>query len=62
MEKNASFYIRKILTAGISQALLAKELGVSQASISRVLTGSVKDPGSSLLMKLQCLAEQKGIK
>jgi transcriptional regulator with XRE-family HTH domain len=47
-----------LVSAGHSQAAIAKRAGVSQATISRILSGELKDPAGSTLIKLNEFAEQ----
>ena len=47
-----------LVTAGHSQSAIAKRAGVSQATISRILSGDFKDPAGSTLIKLNEFADQ----
>lgn len=47
-----------LVSAGHSQASIAKRAGVSQATISRILNGEFKDPAGSTLVKLNEFADQ----
>jgi transcriptional regulator with XRE-family HTH domain len=47
-----------LVSAGHSQAAIAKRAGVSQATISRILSGEFKDPAGSTLIKLNEFADQ----
>lgn len=41
--------VEKIIESGFSQADIAKETGISQPTISRILSGTHKDPRSSVM-------------
>jgi transcriptional regulator with XRE-family HTH domain len=47
-----------LVSSGHSQAAIAKRAGVSQATISRILSGEFKDPAGSTLIKLNEFADQ----
>lgn len=47
-----------LVSAGRSQAVIAKRAGVSQATISRILSGEFKDPAGSTLIKLNEFADE----
>jgi predicted transcriptional regulator len=47
-----------LVSAGHSQAVIAKRASVSQATISRILSGEFKDPAGSTLVKLNEFADQ----
>lgn len=47
-----------LVGAGFSQAAIAKRAGVSQATISRILSGELKDPAGSILVKVNEFADE----
>lgn len=47
-----------LVGAGFSQAAIAKRSDVSQATISRILSGELKDPAGSILVKLNEFADE----
>lgn len=47
-----------LVSAGHSQAAIAKRAGVSQATISRILSGEFKDPAGSTLIALNEFADE----
>lgn len=44
--------------AGFSQAAIAKRVDVTQPTISRILSGDLKDPAGSILGKLNDFADE----
>lgn len=48
--------IEKIIAAGYSQTYISDKTGISQPTISRILSGGHTDPKSSTLTKLQHFA------
>lgn len=46
-------HLRALIDAGITQTEIEAKSGVRQATISRILSGSVKDPLSSTVEKLR---------
>lgn len=53
---NAQEIIKALIEAGFSQNVIALGAGVRQPTISRILSGTHKDPKSSVLMGLQRFA------
>lgn len=51
--------IQKLLDSGFSQARIAKNINISQSTISRIYSGVFKDPKNSVMTKLRQLAEQE---
>lgn len=49
--------IEKLIAAGYSQTYISDKTGISQPTISRILSGGHNDPKSSTLTKLKQLAE-----
>jgi transcriptional regulator with XRE-family HTH domain len=47
-----------LVAAKQSQAAIGKRAGVSQATISRILSGEFKDPAGSTLVKLNEFADE----
>jgi len=47
-----------LITAGFSQAAIATRAGVKQPTISRILSGELKDPAGSILVKLNEFADE----
>lgn len=47
-----------LVSAGHSQAAIATRAGVKQPTISRILSGSLKDPAGSILIKLNDFADE----
>ena len=47
-----------LLTSGKSQRSIAERAGVSQPTISRILSGELKDPAGSILIKLNEFADE----
>jgi transcriptional regulator with XRE-family HTH domain len=47
-----------LLNAGFSQAAIATRAGVKQPTISRILSGGLKDPAGSTLVKLNEFADE----
>lgn len=47
-----------LLTAGKSQRAIADRAGVTQPTISRILSGELKDPAGSTLVKLNEFADE----
>jgi len=47
-----------LIGTGFSQAAIAKRSDVSQATISRILSGELKDPAGSILIKLNEFADE----
>lgn len=47
-----------LVSAGRSQAVIGKRAGVSQATISRILSGEFKDPAGSTLIALNEFADE----
>ncbi|CDL85391.1 helix-turn-helix domain-containing protein [Xenorhabdus szentirmaii] len=45
--------IKKIIDAGFSQKQVAKQIGVSQASLSRIMTGTSPDPRLSTVRAIE---------
>jgi len=49
--------LQKILMRkGFTQAEIAREIGVSESKISRLLTGKIKNPSIAILYKIASLA------
>ena len=51
-------YVQFLIERGQSQAAIAKRAGVSQPTISRILSGDHEDPKSSVLINLSRFAEE----
>lgn len=51
-------YVQFLIERGQSQATIAKRAGVSQPTISRILSGDHEDPKSSVLINLSRFAEE----
>lgn len=49
--------VRILVEANYSQAVIAEHAGVSQATISRILSGEHDDPKSSVLINLNKFAD-----
>lgn len=47
-----------LIGAGFSQAAIATRAGVKQPTISRILSGELKDPAGSILVKLNEFADE----
>lgn len=47
-----------LVTAGKSQQAIAARAGVKQPTISRILSGELKDPAGSILVKLNEFADE----
>jgi len=45
-----------LMRKGFTQAEIAKEVGVSESKISRLLTGKIKNPSIAILYKIASLA------
>lgn len=56
---SAKDLIEALLKAGDTQAEIEKGSGVSQATISRILTGGHQDPKSSTVNKLMAYASSR---
>lgn len=56
--RKAQHAVQLLVAAGRSQALIGKRAGVSQATISRILSGDLKDPAGSTLIKLNEFADE----
>ena len=52
MEKNLHHLKLKILASRATQAHIAYVSGVSQPTVSRILSGAIKDPKNSVVEKL----------
>ncbi|MCS0808659.1 helix-turn-helix domain-containing protein [Massilia agilis] len=50
--------VKELLDAGCSQVEIADIAGVSQPTISRILSGEHEDPKSSVLIKLTTYADE----
>lgn len=50
--------VKSLVEAGYSQAVIAERAGVTQPTISRILSGDHADPKSSVLSKLNEFAEE----
>lgn len=50
--------VKKLVDAGKSQAVIAGRAGVTQATISRILSGEHTDPKSSVLIRLKQFADE----
>ncbi|QKS60868.1 helix-turn-helix domain-containing protein [Cupriavidus gilardii] len=46
-------HLQALIDAGVSQSEIGRKSGVRQATISRILSGDVKDPLSSTVEKLR---------
>lgn len=49
--------LEQIITAGYSQTYISDKTGISQPTISRILSGAHADPYSSTMTKLQEFAK-----
>lgn len=47
-----------LVAAGKSQKLIAERAGVKQPTISRILSGELKDPAGSILIRLNAYADE----
>jgi len=47
-----------LINAGFSQVAIANRAGVKQPTISRILSGELKDPAGSTLVKLNEFADE----
>ncbi|MDC9623609.1 helix-turn-helix transcriptional regulator [Xenorhabdus sp. XENO-7] len=45
--------IKKIINAGFTQSQIAEQIGISQASLSRILTGTSLDPRLSTVRAIE---------
>lgn len=45
-----------LISKGFTQAEIAREVGVSESKISRLLTGKIKNPSIAILYKIASLA------
>ncbi len=45
-----------LIRKGFTQAEIAREVGVSESKISRLLTGKIKNPSIAILYKIASLA------
>ena len=45
-----------LMRKGFTQAEIAREVGVSESKISRLLTGKIKNPSIAILYKIASLA------
>lgn len=59
MTTNPSKLISDLLKAGDTQADIEAGTGIRQATISRILTGAIKDPRSSTVSKLISYASKR---
>ena len=50
--------VRQLIAAGCSQGAIAKRAGVSQPTISRILSGEHEDPKCSVLINLSKFADE----
>ena len=46
-----------LIRKGFTQAEIAREVGVSESKISRLLTGKIKNPSIAILSKIARLAD-----
>ena len=46
-----------LISKGFTQAEIAKEVGVSESKISRLLTGKIKNPSIAILSKIASFAD-----
>lgn len=51
-------HVEQIIKAGYSQTYIAEQTGISQPTISRILSGEHTDPKSSTASALKRLAEK----
>jgi transcriptional regulator with XRE-family HTH domain len=51
-----------LITSGKSQQVIAERAGVKQPTISRILSGELKDPAGSILVKLNEFADEVAAK
>ena len=51
-----------LITSGKSQQVIAERAGVKQPTISRILSGELKDPAGSILIKLNEFADEVAAK
>ena len=56
--RQAQEAVQLLINAKHSQAAIGKRAGVSQATISRILSGELKDPAGSILIKLNEFADE----
>lgn len=53
--------LKKLIEAGMTQESIGLSLGVSQATISRLMSGQIGEPKASSGKKLELLARERGI-
>lgn len=53
MRLSPQMMIKKMVDAGFSQIEISKQSGVTQPTISRILSGAHKDPKNSVVEKLR---------
>ena len=46
-----------LISKGFTQAEIAREVGVSESKISRLLTGKIKNPSIAILSKIASFAD-----
>lgn len=49
---------QRLVASGKSQQAIAERAGVKQPTISRILSGELKDPAGSILIKLNEFADE----
>lgn len=54
-QESPQYLVKKLLDYGFSQASVAKEISVSQSTISRIHSGIYKDPKNSVMNGPRCL-------
>jgi transcriptional regulator with XRE-family HTH domain len=60
--RTAQEAVQLLITSGKSQQVIAERAGVKQPTISRILSGELKDPAGSILVKLNEFADEVAAK